>query len=64
MLFLKWLLFEEIIDFVIIKLAFKGLNKKKPTSPSSPLTLIHENENIKSVYLEEMKETKKLKKQI
>ena len=52
-------MFEERIDFVMIKRAFKGLNKRKPTSSNNALALMHENENMNTVYLEETKKNQK-----
>ena len=51
----KWFLFEERI-VLIIELVLR--DKKKPTSSNNALALIHENENMNTVYLEEPKNKK------
>ena len=63
---LNWLLIEERIDFALMKLVFNGLNnknmpenlwlkisKEKRSLRKNPVTLVHQNENIKPSYLEE-----------
>ena len=64
---LNWLLIEEKIDFALIKLVFSGLNnknmpenlqlklsKEKRLLRKNSVMLVHQNENIKPAYLEEV----------
>ena len=63
---LNWLLIEERIGFALMELVFNGLNnknmpedlqlelyKEKRSLRKNSVVLIHQNENIKSAYLEE-----------
>ena len=62
---MSWLLIEERIDFALMKSVFNGLNnknmhenlqqkfsKEKRSLRENSIMLVHQNENIKLVYLE------------
>ena len=64
---LNWLLIEERIDFALMKLVFNGLNnknmpenlqlklsKEKRLLRKNSVMLVHQNQNIKPAYLEEV----------